>query len=153
MRSVLSNGIVVGALVLCAPACAQVTLPSTTFAGARSNEGARAMVYWRVQLDGARSHAPQYGLRLDSAPVRLGAQLRPLPIAEFVFGGGRTTVKTLGAIAFDSSDLGTTESLTNGWFWVGTGLAVLAISCATRNFPCKDDDKSSGPSTPIGDGR
>lgn len=153
MRSICSKGVVVCALVFCAPAWAQVTLPPATFSGTRSNEGARAMVYWRLQLDGARSHAPQYGLRLDSAPVRFGSQLRTLPIADLAFGGGRTTVKTLGAIAFDSSDLGTTESLTNGWFWVGTGLAVLAISCATRNFPCKDDNKESGPSTPIGDGR
>jgi len=37
--------------------------------------------------------------------------------------------------------------------WVGIGAGVIAISCATGNFPCKDDKNDSGTYTAPGASR
>jgi hypothetical protein len=141
------------AVAVGAPAWAQNALPSTSLSGARSSEGPRAFLYWRLPLDGGAPRAAQYGLRLDSAPLRFGAQVRSLPIVDLGLGGGRTTVKTLGAVAFDSSDLGSPDSFKNPYFWLAAGVGALAISCVTEHFPCKKDDNGSGTYSAPGNAR
>ena len=110
------------------------------------------MLYWRLPLGGAHAQPAQYGLRLDTAALRVGGQVRSLPLVDVAFGADRTTVKTLGALTFDSSDF-SYDSFRNPWVWVGIGAGVIAISCATGNFPCKDDKNDSGTYTAPGASR
>jgi hypothetical protein len=146
----IKRGIAALALALAAPAWAQTALPSTTLSGTRFNDGPRAMLYWHLPLDAARTQAAQVGLRLDNA-VQVAGHVRSLPLLDLRLTGGRTTFKTLGAIAFDSSDLGTTDSLKNPYFWLAVTVGALGISCLTENFPCKKHNDGSGTYSAPGD--
>lgn len=131
-------------------------LDPTAFA---ARERGRAMVYWSWSPD---SRAPaQYGVRFDTT-VRAGGLARPVSVVDFGFSRSRATLRTFGALAYDSSDTEPSdpsdslkvETLKKPVFWVGVTAAALAISCATRNFPCKDKEDNSGGSTSTpGDGR
>ena len=150
----IKQGAVALTLLLGAPAWAQVMAPAPGLSGTRNNEGARAMLYWRLPLDGARSQTAQYGVRLDTAALRIGGQMRSLPLVDVAFGAQRTTVKTLGVLTFDSSDLDLSmDSLKNPWVLLGIGAGVVAISCATGHFPCKDEKNDSGTYTTPGASR
>jgi hypothetical protein len=128
-------------VALCAPVWAQSAASMSNVSGARSNEGARAMFYWRMQLDGARPQVAQYGLRFDSAPLHIGNQVRSVPLLDIGLAQGRPTLKALGALNLDSSD---PEVWKNPWLWIGGGAAIVALLCATGHTPCKDKDGDSG---------
>jgi hypothetical protein len=136
------------ALAFCVPAFAQMVLPSSTLAGAHIHPGTRAMLYWQLSLSGTQPQAAQYGLRFESTSLHVGSQSRSVPLFDLGHGGGRTTVKTFGGLAFDSSDPSdSTELLKKPLFWIGAGAALVGISCATGNFPCKHHDHGSGSGT------
>lgn len=138
--------------LLAGAALAQSSAPGGPFANiaTRYSDGPRVMMYWQLPLDGARAQPARYGLRLDSAPLRTGSLAR-LPLIDFRMQSQHTTLRLSGVPVARWSDSGEEwDSITNprrAGFWAAVGLGLVAVSCATDNWPCKDDYKSSGGGT------
>lgn len=79
---------------------------------------------------GFQMHAEASGLMNDASGVR--QPWRSMPLVDVQFNGaGNHVTRFYGVSPFDSSDIGTLESLDNPWFWVivavtGGGVACLA---------------------------
>ena len=68
------------------------------FAGtvlAQSHDGPRVMMYWQLPLDGVRVQPASFGLRLDSAPLRV-ASLERLPVFDLRRQAQHTTLHLNG---------------------------------------------------------
>lgn len=112
----------------------------------RHADGPRLSMYWQMPLDGTKTlQSASYGLRLDSAPIRHSIVDR-MPLLDLRAGQRQATLMLNGVPAFrlsESSDgKGKMESLNwdNPLVWLFTGAAVLGVSCATENWPCRKND-------------
>jgi len=134
-----------------------------TFAGAYDFTGtdpsARFMLYMRVplSLNDRKAAAPQFGLSFDRGIAYAANSETPMvsrpyvSIVDWQFNAPRSQALKLGGAAMLSSD-GERSVWKSPWLWVGVGVAILGISCATDNFPCDDDSYGGGGSSGSGGG-
>jgi hypothetical protein len=116
------------------------------------------MLYFRINLGGQNRQsdsprfAPQFGLRLDrDLPFRYALDNDParwqvlgmrqsisMVDLQFAARSNSSLSETLriGGAPMLSSDGSEKTVWQSPWLWIGVGVGILAISCASDNWPC-----------------